>query len=140
MRIVLDTNVFISGVFFSGPPYQILKAWRDGKVQLAISHQILDEYQRVGKNLAEQFPGVDLGPIIELLTVKTEITQAPSLPEPVCDDPDDDKFLTCALASKVKLIISGDKHLLQASGYRGVEVVRPRRFVEQYLGKLRSSP
>ena len=69
MRIVLGTNVFISGVFFSGPPYQILKAWRDGKVQLVISHQILDEYQRVGKNLAEQFPGVDLGPIIELLEV-----------------------------------------------------------------------
>jgi predicted nucleic acid-binding protein len=87
----------------------------------------------VGKILAEQFPGV------ELLTVKTEITQAPSLPEPVCDDPDDDKFLACALASKVKLIISGDKHLVQASGYRGVEVVRPRRFVEEYLGKLRAS-
>jgi len=37
MRIVLDTNVFVSGIFFSGPPYQILKAWRDGRVQLLVS-------------------------------------------------------------------------------------------------------
>ncbi|KPJ51807.1 MAG: hypothetical protein AMJ37_04070, partial [Dehalococcoidia bacterium DG_18] len=87
MRIVLNTNVFVSGVFFSGPPYQILKAWRDGKVQLVISQEILEEYQRVGETLAYQFPGVDLGPILELVTVKAELTQAPRLPEPVCDDP-----------------------------------------------------
>jgi predicted nucleic acid-binding protein len=90
--------VFISGVFFSGPPYEILKAWRDGKVQLVISQQILEEYQRMGESLAEQFPGVDLGPILELLTVKVELTLAPALPEHVCDAPDDDKFLACALA------------------------------------------
>jgi predicted nucleic acid-binding protein len=47
MRIVLDTNVFISGTFFTGPPYQILKAWRDGRVQLLVSPSILDEYQRI---------------------------------------------------------------------------------------------
>ena len=39
MRIVLDTNVFISGIFFTGPPYQILKAWRDGKVQLLVERK-----------------------------------------------------------------------------------------------------
>jgi hypothetical protein len=64
MRVVLDTNVFISGVFFGGPPHQILKAWRDGEVQLVVSAQILDEYQRVGHTLGEQFPDVDIGPIL----------------------------------------------------------------------------
>ena len=49
MRIILDTNVFVSGVFFSGPPYEILAAWRDGKVQLVISPEILEEYQRAGE-------------------------------------------------------------------------------------------
>jgi len=47
MKIVLDTNVFISGVFFSGPPYQILKAWRDGKLQLIVSSEILGEKRYV---------------------------------------------------------------------------------------------
>jgi len=135
VRIVLNTNVFVSGVFFSGPPYQILKAWRDGKVQLVISQEILEEYQRVGETLAYQFPGVDLGPILELVTVKAELTQAPSLPEPVCDDPDDDKFLACALASNSEVIISGDKHLLKVSGYCGINILRPRKFLDDFLGK-----
>ena len=43
MKIVLDTNVFISGVFFTGPPYHILEAWRDGNVEIIISEEILDE-------------------------------------------------------------------------------------------------
>lgn len=63
MRIVLDTNVFISGIFFTGPPYQILKAWRDGRVQLLVSPSILDEYQRIGVELALKFRDVDLRPL-----------------------------------------------------------------------------
>ena len=132
MKIILDTNVFISGVFFSGPLYQILKAWRNGKVRLVISHDILAEYQRVGETLAQQFPGVDLVPILELLTVEAELILALGLPEPVCDDPDDDKFLACALASKAKLIVSGDRHLLRVSGYRGIVIVSPRKFIDEY--------
>jgi putative PIN family toxin of toxin-antitoxin system len=52
MRIILDTNVFISGIFFTGPPYQIVKAWRDDRVQLLVSPSILSEYQRIGAELA----------------------------------------------------------------------------------------
>lgn len=85
--------------------------------------------------MAYQFPGVDLGPILELVTVKAELTQAPRLPEPVCDDPDDDKFLACALASNSEVIISGDKHLLKVSGYCGINILRPRKFLDDFLGK-----
>ena len=62
MRVVLDTNVLVSGVFFTGPPYRILRAWRDGQVQLVISAEIVDEYHRVGEAMAERFPGVELAP------------------------------------------------------------------------------
>ena len=133
MRVILDTNVFVSGVFFRGPPYQILTAWRDGKVQLVASPEILDEYQRVGEILGKQFPKVDLGPIIDLLAVEAKLVLPPPLPEPVCADPDDDKFLAAALASKTKFVISGDKHLLNVSDYRGLKIVRPRKFVDEYL-------
>ena len=136
MKVIIDTNVFISGVFFSGPPYEILEAWRDGKVQFVVSSEILEEYHRVGGILGEEFPGVDVSRFLELLTVKSEVAAAPDLPEPVCVDPDDDKFLACALASKVKYIISGDKHLLQVTGYRGVEVIRPSKFVDNYLREV----
>ena len=56
MKIVLDTNVFISGVFFNGPPYQILKAWRDEKFEIVISKEKFEEYKRVRESLSIQFP------------------------------------------------------------------------------------
>lgn len=133
MRIVLDTNVFVSGVFFRGPPYEILKAWQDDRFQLVISQEILQEYREVGEALAKRFSGVDLSPILELLIVKAELTESPSLLEAVCDDPEDDKFLACALAGNSKLIISGDKHLLKISGYRGIKVIKPRKFFDDFL-------
>jgi len=118
VRIVLDTNVFVSGVFFSGPPYEILRAWSHGKVQIVMSEEILEEYRRVGEELSEQFPEVDLEPMLALLVTQGQICLPTELPELVCDDPDDDKFLACAVAGKVKVIVSGDKHLLKVSGYR----------------------
>jgi len=133
VRVILDTNVFVSGVFFTGPPYQILKAWRNDKLHLVISEEILAEYQKVGKVLAEEFPTVDLQPILDLVMITAEIVQSQRLSEPVCDDPDDDKFIACALASKSKLIVSGDKHLLKVSGFRGIRVITPREFIGEYL-------
>ncbi len=133
MRVILDTNVFVSGVFFSGPPHQILKAWRDGKLRLVISAEILDEYQRVGQKLHEQYPAINIGPFLEFVAAKAEMCSVQSLPAPVCVDPDDDKFIACALAGKIKVIVSGDKHLLQVSGYRDISVLKPREFLDAYL-------
>jgi uncharacterized protein len=133
VKVVLDTNVFVSGVFFSGPPYQILKAWRDGRIELAISPEIFDEYNRVGEILAEDHPSLDLKPVLDYILLNAEVYAAPSLPEAVCEDPDDDKFLACALASESIVVVSGDKHLLNVSGYRDIEVLKPRDFVNKYL-------
>ena len=133
MRVILDTNVFVSGVFFSGPPYQILKAWREGRLELAISSEIFDEYRRVATILAEQFPPINLQEILDFVEKEAAFYIAPALSEQICDDPDDDKFLACALASDTKIIVSGDKHLLRVSGYRDIEVFRPKAFVDVHL-------
>ena len=135
MEVVLDTNVFISGVFFSGPPYQILRAWRDGKINLVLSEKIFEEYVRVAEVLSERFPQTQLTPILELLMVEAEFTSAFDLPKPVCADPDDDKFIECAIAGKAEAIISGDKHLLNASGNQGLEVMTAREFADRFIGK-----
>jgi len=133
VRIILDTNVFVSGVFFSGPPYQILKAWRDGILNLVISEEIFEEYQRVGEVLGEQYPMVALQPILDLVRVRAQIYPVKCLPESIADDPDDDKFLACALACKNKMIVSGDKHSLKVIGFREIKIIRPREFVDAYL-------
>ena len=129
----MDTNVFVSGVFFSGPPYQILKAWQSGEFELVVSQEILDEYRRVGEILADERLNIDLNPILTFVLEHAKVYKPAKLKEPVCEDPDDDKFFACALASGSQVIISGDKHLLKVSGYQRIEVLKPREFVDRYL-------
>ena len=122
-------------MYFSGPPYDILDSWRRGRIELIVSPEILDEYRRVGEHLATQFPGVELEAFLELVALRARIVDASPLKEKVCSDPDDDKFLACALAAGGVLVVSGDKALQNASGYQGIHVMSPRRFVDRYGSK-----
>jgi len=133
LKVVMDTNVFVSGVFFSGPPYQILTAWQSGDFELVVSDEILYEYKRVGEILAEERPKIDLEPILNFVIEHARVYKPTKLKEPICEDPDDDKFIACALASGSKVIISGDKHLLKVSGFQGIDVLKPREFVNRFL-------
>ena len=133
MKVIVDTNVFISGISFSGPSSKVLEGWRDGKIDLILSPEILAEYQEVAHRLSAKFKGVDIKPIIELVTINSTLIFSPSLKEPICRDNNDDMFIACALSGDVKIIVSGDKDLHDISGYKGIEVIKPRAFVERYL-------
>jgi putative PIN family toxin of toxin-antitoxin system len=125
--------VFISGIFFSGPPSQILKAWGNQSFQIVLSQQILDECQRVAEDLSSKFPMTNILSIIELVTIHGQFIDTQGFDISVCEDPDDDKFIECAVASKCKTIVSGDKHILKLTGYQGITVLNPRNFVDKYL-------
>lgn len=100
-----------------------------------LSPAILDEYRRVGADLAIRHAerAAALEPVLTLLAMNAAIVDAPPLTERVCEDPADDMFLAAALASRTRLIVSGDPHLLQVSGWRGITVLTPRQFVDQYV-------
>lgn len=131
MKAVVDTNVVISGVFFGGNPGRVLEAWRDGKIELFVSAEVLDEYRRVGERLEDQFPRVSLTPFLALVLANATIVEPAVLTEPVSRDPNDDPFIACALASRCDAIISGDRHLLEISGYEGIEVLTPRQLIDR---------
>jgi len=135
LKLVLDTNVLVSGIFFSGPPAAILEAWNRGKVRLVVSPEILDEYRRVSDELSGKFPDVDIQPILDLIVVHSEVCDPSPLSHPVCEDPSDDKFLSAAIETRTKVIVSGDKHLLKVSGYQGLSVLSPRQFCLRYLSE-----
>lgn len=136
MRIVLDTNVVVSGVFFGGVPGQILSAWVDRKFDLVLSPAILDEYQRVGDELGWRYPSVvgHFTGILTLVATHALVVAAPPLPQAVTADPTDDMFLAAALASGASVIVSGDRHLLAVNGWRDISIVTPRAFVTEHLG------
>lgn len=135
MKVVLDTNVVVSGVFFGGVPGRILSAWSAGEFVLILSPAILDEYRRVGYELGRRHPEVNeaFEPVLTLIAMNAMIVDAPPLAGPVSADPDDDMFLATALAAQAEVIVSGDQDLLQVSGWRGIAVLTPRQFIEQYL-------
>lgn len=133
MRIVLDTNVLISGIFFHGPSYRILQAWKQKKVQFVITLEIYAEYTRVAEVISKKYPGIDISEILNLIAIYSEIVQSLTLSEPICEDPDDDKFIACAISNEVRYIVSGDKHLIKISGYHGIRVIKPQEFCTEFL-------
>jgi predicted nucleic acid-binding protein len=92
----------------------------------------------VGEIFADKFPSIDLQPILDLVTIEAELFEAKGFSEPVCSDPDDDKFLACAIASGSRIIISGDKHLIKVSGFEGIEVLKPGEFVKRHPSLIQS--
>jgi len=132
-KVVIDTNVFVSGIFFSGPPYRILRAWQDGRIKIAVTEEIIEEYRRVIETLAVKFEHLEIGSILEKFLIEAQLVPSYSFKKPVCEDPDDDKFLACAVAAKSKYIISGDKHLLKIGQFFNTTIVTPRYFLDNLL-------
>lgn len=135
LRALLDTNVLLSGIFFGGVPGRLLTAWQDDRLALVLSPAILAEYHEAGAVLTTRYTAIaaPLDSILALLAQTATIVDAPTLSERVSADPDDDKFLACAVAARTPLIVSGDKHLLHVSGWSGITVVTPRHCVDRYL-------
>ena len=133
--MVLDTNVLISGAFYSGPALRILESFIKGESQLALSPEILLEYRRVGEEFSRKRSNPDFESLLGLLVAQALIVEAPDLDQSVCRDPHDDKFIACALAVGADVIVSGDKDLLSISGKFAIPVTKPKEFVEKYIGK-----
>jgi putative PIN family toxin of toxin-antitoxin system len=126
---VIDTNVLMSAIFFAGTPARVLDAWREGKFSLVVSPLILEEYRRVTEELSSKYAGVDIGAVLDLLTVLAEVVEDVALAMQVCRDAEDDKFLACAAAASA-VLVSGDKDLLAVDGALGVRVASPKAFLE----------
>jgi putative PIN family toxin of toxin-antitoxin system len=99
IKAILDTNVLISGVFWKGPPFEILKAWQEQRFRLAISLPILEEYRRVLDEFAKERQMLVLNSVLKVIELRSEIVKPVPFSEPVCSDPDDDKFLEAAIAA-----------------------------------------
>lgn len=132
MRVVIDTNIFVSS-FFGGNPRKIVGLWREGKITLCISKDILDEYievlQRIGlKNEIEiqELLSLFAKGFNILFTTKTLHINA------VKDDPEDDKFIECAVALKAEVIITGDRAIKALGECMGVKILDPKQFLKTY--------
>lgn len=130
MKAVIDTNVFVSGVFWKGPPNGILMAWRRRKFKMVLSAEILEEYRRVLLILNEDRALVDVARLLDIVIKDAVIIEPKRFKKGVCSDPDDDKFLEAALSARADYIVSGDKALLSIKEMYGTAILPPKKFLD----------
>lgn len=134
MRVVMDTNVFVSS-FFGGNPRRVIDLWRDGKITLCLSGPILDEYVAVLRRIGLA-GGTELEELLSLFGQGHGILFTARTPElkVVEGDPEDDKFIECAVALKADVVVTGDKALERIGSYMGVKILSPRDFLKLHDG------
>ncbi len=131
MRIVIDTNVVASAIFFGGRPAELIRLVLSRSIDAIATEEILEEYHETIDYLFEKYKGKPIHFSITPLLSSMEIIQSVSDVK-VCRDPDDDKFISCALDGACLYIVSGDKDLLTLKSYEGVRIVTVSEFFQEY--------
>ena len=132
MNIVVDTNIIISGIFFGGNPKRIINAILDSKVNAYISKEILNEYfEIINEMMFSKGESIDLS-FISLLIDRFNIIETTSKID-ISRDPDDNKFIECAVDSNSIYIVSGDDDLLSIKNYHNIEIITAKEFCERHL-------
>lgn len=129
IRVVVDTNVFISGIHWTGASEKVLRSWMLGECKLISSVPLIDEMVRV----LQAFK-VPLDPESiswwESLVLERSFLVFPTLTvDAVRNDPDDNKFIETALEGNAHYIISKDKHLLTLKEYGAIKIITPETFL-----------
>ena len=121
MRLVLDTNIIISALFWNGKPRRVLRDCWHGKHRLLVSFSILDELDRVlGKKFGVR-PGTR-GRIIWTILKMAELVHPVTKLGVIAANPQDDDVLETAISGKADAIVTGDKHLLTLKRFQGVAI------------------
>ena len=132
MRVVIDTNIFVSS-FFGGNPRKIIDLWKNERINLCLSNAILDEYIDVLRRIGLEEED-ELEELLSLFSRGFNIlftTKTPRI-KIIKNDPDDDKFIECAVALKAHAIITGDREILTIKEYAGIRILTPQQFLEGY--------
>lgn len=137
MKVIVDTNVLVSGIFFKGPPHTILDLFKAGIIKFVASKDILNEYIRVCEEISLKIRSDNLNQILNFIIINILLIKPQKLATQICEDKDDDKFIECALSSGVKIIITGDKHLLRLDGIYDIKILKPAAFLAKYSDKFK---
>ncbi|MBW3000564.1 putative toxin-antitoxin system toxin component, PIN family [Candidatus Woesearchaeota archaeon] len=127
---MIDTNVFISGIFWKGESNRVLVSWKKGEFVLISSLSMISEIARVLRDFKIKLPEKLINEWTSLI-IRNSLMVEPA--EKVClvkDDPKDNMFLEAAIAGKADYIVSQDKHLLKLKKIRGIKIIKPNEFNE----------
>lgn len=134
-RVVLDTNVVLSGLLSAkGPPALILDAWLQDRFILITSLYLIREVEHVLSyprlvqrlNLTKK----EQNTFLAALLARSEVTPGKLQLSGITRDPQDDALIACAVEGRADVVVSGDQDILVLGEYQGIQMVTPRRFIE----------
>ena len=130
MNVVLDTNVFISGIFWRGNfCSQIISAWKDKKFNLVSSLQIIEELIKTLRDFKIKLPDYMIRGWRDLI-IQNSIIVDPEIKLDIAKHKVDNKFIEAAIAGNAGYIISQDRHLTEIGEYKGIRIIKPDEFLE----------
>jgi putative PIN family toxin of toxin-antitoxin system len=129
LQVVIDTNVWLSGLVFGGNPEQIIRLFIEGAIIVVTSEELLTELRR---KVTQKFPL--FAPYLSALEVsireKAIVVQLGTEPVNASRDPDDNQVIETALIGVAKYVVSGDTDLLVLKEYESVQIVKPATLLE----------
>jgi len=141
IRVVIDANQFVSALLKPvSNPAEVIRLAREGKIQLIMSPQIMEEiravlsYPKIVKRHRLTSEQIDL--FLKKLTKVAIITHSGQKLDTVKEDPSDNKYLECAVEGRAEYIISGDSHLINLKTFRGIRIIEPAPFLKVVSGKV----
>jgi hypothetical protein len=133
IRVVLDTNVLVSALLFKTTLSKVIDLWQSGAIIPVISKDTFQELRAV-----LEYPKFSLSPdeiraileqeilpFFEVIDVVEEV-------QGICNDPADNKFISCALSASADYIVSGDKALIDLKQYKSVKIIKPSEFLKLF--------
>jgi putative PIN family toxin of toxin-antitoxin system len=137
MRLVLDVNVWISGLLWQGVPRQIIDLARSGAITVFVSEPILSELEEVLVRSKFQSKmrslGVSSQDLLSFVRQLSQVCVAVEVNVPNLRDPDDAVILGTAIAAKAMLLVSGDLDLLVLEEFAGIPILNPVSFLDVFI-------
>jgi len=129
IKAVLDTNVFISALFWTGSPHNVLAKALESEFILITSREILKEIEERLLNKFK-FPVEDILSFLEIIVLNSHIVEPNIKLEAVPQDPNDNKIIECAVSGNADYIVTGDKDILELKAFREIKILTPNQFLK----------
>jgi len=129
-KVVVDVNVFISAFGWGGTPFKVIELLEKGEIRNCISEEILTELCNTVAYPKLDFPRTLQSDIIEFVLVYSDLIVIKKHIE-VAPDPDDNKFIECAVTADAQYIVTGDKAFLSIRQYKNTRIVTPDVFLHK---------
>ena len=131
IRIVADTNIFISGIFWVGNfSSQVIELWRRGKIELVTSLPIVEEIVRNLRGFKIRMNEESVKEWEQIILENAILVEPLEKIEAIKDDPTDNKFLEASIAGNAEYIITRDRHLLKLKEHNGIKIMTPEEFLK----------